>query len=71
MIDNNNELIANHVFQAEFTANDYAVTKCDMPREQTVITIYVISGIAFVAISLYIITFECCRRKIIRTKKST
>lgn len=51
-------------FQAEFSQNDYAVSKCDMPNENTVIFIYIISGISVLLTILGFIFLKCCSKKL-------
>lgn len=56
----------NLTFQAEFSKNDHAVSKCDMPVERTVIIIYIISALVVLAIILHAILLECWGRKLKR-----
>lgn len=41
-------------FQAEFNQNSHAVYKCDMPQENVVVSIYVISATMCVLLLLYL-----------------
>ncbi|XP_031618704.1 metallophosphoesterase 1 homolog [Contarinia nasturtii] len=53
---------------AEFFKSDYAVSKCDMPREDTVVCIYITTGSIVLLTIIYIVFSSLCSK--ITTKKS-
>lgn len=58
-------------FQAEFSKNDYAVSKCDMPDERTVMLIYTMSGVGAVLVVLYFVFLKIRSKKIFCAMKQT
>lgn len=55
-------LYMDFIFQAAFEGSKYAVTKCDMPVETTVISIYIAAAILYLTYSITIFVLRCNRR---------
>lgn len=66
-----NALIYRHIiFQAEFSKGDYAVSKCDMPIEDTVIHVYIIStSTAFILMLCFLLTKYCIKKQTTQKKE--
>lgn len=50
------------IFQVEFTGSKYAVTKCDMPLETTVISIYIVAVLICLTYLIAVVTWRCKQR---------
>lgn len=55
--------IIDSIFQAEFKGSKYAVTKCDMPVESTVIFIYIATAILYLTYFITVFALRCFRRE--------